>query len=199
LTPWFASSEIRDQLFTLPGPRWTPVPIVVVGHFDDPKADECRPAMRTRCQDRFVIDRIVEFDPKAAPSPTPSPSQTPFPVAEPPAAPLTEDVCFTGIRKAFVGWTRVGDLGIKLKETWDPNEYVYALVTLDEVPIGDPTVQGEDTWHLDPTYLGHKVRWWGRQVCFAQEASTINSGTVEGSTFLEIDDGRHIPSPYPYF
>ncbi|MGH2407465.1 MAG: hypothetical protein ACRDF7_05205 [Candidatus Limnocylindrales bacterium] len=199
LTPWFASDAIHSQLFMLPASHWPPVPIVVLGHFDDPQAAACRPEAITLCKDRFVIDRVVTFDPTAVPAPTASPMPTPFPVADPPAPPFTEQQCFAGLPKSFIGWAKVGDLGISLEKGWDPNEYVFAMVTRDLVAIGDPTVQGEDTWHADPAYPGHQVRWWGRQACFTQEAGTIYGGTIAGSTYLEVDDGRHIVAPYPFF
>jgi len=199
LTPWFASTEVRTSLFAMPDQHWTPVPIVVIGHFDDPKADLCRQEARQLCLDRFVIDQVVDFDPAAVPSPTPSPSPTPFPTNDPPPAPLTEAQCFAGVEKSFVGWSRLGDLGIRLKDGWDPNEYVYTLVTANVVPIGDPTVQGEDTWHSDDRYAGRKVRWMGRQACLSQESTSVYSATVIGSTYLEIDDGRKVFAPYPFF
>jgi len=53
--------------------RASPIPIVVVGHFDDPRAALCRPAAQDLCRDRFVIDRIVALEPSFARLPPPSP------------------------------------------------------------------------------------------------------------------------------
>jgi hypothetical protein len=71
----YVSEELRHPLFSLPvidGQFYPPVPIVVVGHFDDPRASECPPRARQDCLDRFVIDRIVSFDPGSVPAPAPA-------------------------------------------------------------------------------------------------------------------------------
>ena len=198
LTPWFGSAAVQEQLFNLPGANWPPVPIVAVGHFDDELAGKCRPEARSACSDRFVIDVVGAFDPQSVPSPTPAPSATPFPVNDPPPPALADEACFIGREKTVLGWVRVADLGIKLHPDWDPGEYVYAIATVAAIPIGDPTVQLEDTWHVDPKYPDHMVRWWGRQVCFSQDGTSIFSGTVIGSTYLEVDDGRTIVEAYPF-
>lgn len=66
LTP-FVPETFARRLFARPianGQQLPPVPIVVVGHFDDPRAADCRPQARQLCRDRFVIDRIVSFGPR---------------------------------------------------------------------------------------------------------------------------------------
>ena len=64
-TESFGLPYINDQ----PHP---PVPIVVIGHFDDPRAAECPPTSRQACLDRMVIDEIVEFKPRAVLTASPS-------------------------------------------------------------------------------------------------------------------------------
>lgn len=69
---------LQQGLFSLPvvgGQRYPPVPIVVLGHFDDPRAIECRPQFRQMCLDRFVVDRIVLFDLSGAAAPTAPPGR----------------------------------------------------------------------------------------------------------------------------
>jgi hypothetical protein len=69
----YVPEALQHPLFSLPivnGQRYPPIPIVVVGHFDDPQANECRAQARQACLDRFVIDRIVQFDPSSVPEPT---------------------------------------------------------------------------------------------------------------------------------
>lgn len=193
LTPWVPSNADTARLFSsrgVPGLEWAPVPIVVLGHFDDARAAECPPQARQTCLDRFVIDRIVQFDPASVPAPTPSPTPTPFPISDPPPAPLSDVDCQHGAPKSFTGWTTLGELDITLVPGWDPKAYVYAIVTRDAVPIEDPSLA--DNWFDNPSYPGHKTRWWGRQVCFAQEPGGVMGGVVKGTSFLEVDDGRRI-------
>ena len=71
LTP-YVEEALAQRLFTLPfvnGQFYDPVPIVVVGHFDDPRADDCQAEFRQLCRDRLVLDEIVEFHPEAVPDP----------------------------------------------------------------------------------------------------------------------------------
>ncbi len=88
LTPYLARDlDGLDALFGLPrsnGEQHAPVPIVVIGHFDDPLAGRCRPELRDGCLDRLVVERIAYFNPGAArwasdiptiePTPPPAPS-----------------------------------------------------------------------------------------------------------------------------
>jgi hypothetical protein len=187
LTPWVPNEADAKRLFGLPvvnGQFWPPVPIVVVGHFDDPKASECVAEVRQRCLDRFVIDRVVAFEPGAVPLPAPSPSPTPFPIADPPLALFTNGQCYDGVPKAFSGWKLFSELDIQV----DGPGYVYAMVTRDVIPIGD--------WY-DGNVRGHKTRWWGRGVCYATNDTSMGFGSVVGTTFLEVDDGRHIEGAAP--
>jgi hypothetical protein len=64
-----------------PGDGHAPVPIVVVGHFDDPLAADCRPEARQTCLDRLVVDKIAYFAADVTVSPTAAPTQTPSPTA----------------------------------------------------------------------------------------------------------------------
>jgi hypothetical protein len=65
------------------GDGHAPVPIVVVGHFDDPLAADCRPEARQTCLDRLVVDKIAYFaaNVSVAPSIEPTPSAVPTPTA----------------------------------------------------------------------------------------------------------------------
>ncbi len=183
LTPWVPSASDQQRLFSpalANGQFWPPVPITVIGHFDDPKAAECRPEARQLCLDQFVIDRIVDFDPNSVPGPTPSPTPTPFPIANPPPAPFTNDECYRGVPKKFTGWILFNDLHIGRE---GPG-YVYAMVTRDVIRIGK--------WRDNPRYPGHETRLRARGVCFAVDDSGMGFGQVVGTTYLEVDDGRHI-------
>lgn len=188
LTPSVPSNADTQRLFELPfvnGQFWPPVAITVIGHFDDPKAADCRAEARQLCLDRFVVDRIVQFDPDSVPAPVPSPTQTPFPVADPPPALFSDRECYDGVAKKSRGWVLFNDLDIQVE---GPG-YVYAMVTRDVIPIGD--------WWDNPSYPGHRTRWWGRGVCYAVEEGSTGYGSVKGTTYLEVDDGRHIVGPAP--
>jgi hypothetical protein len=188
LTPWVPNDADAKRLAGLPfvnGQFWPPVPIVVVGHFDDPKASECAAEVRQKCLDRFVIDRIVSFEPDSVPSPAPTPSPTPFPIADPPPALFSDDQCYDGVAKSFSGWKLFSDLDIQV----DGPGYVYAMVTRDVIPIGD--------WFDTGRFPGHETRWWGRGVCYALDDTSMEFGSVTGTTFLEVDDGRHIEEAAP--
>ena len=72
LVPFFPEGVDLPGLFGLPivdGRRYPPVPIIVLGHFDDPRSEDCRPVARQRCRDRLVIDLIVQFEPGVLPTP----------------------------------------------------------------------------------------------------------------------------------
>jgi hypothetical protein len=188
LSPWVPSTADAERLFGLPfvnGQFWPPVPIMVIGHFDDPKAADCRPDARQVCLDRFVIDRIVQFDPDSVPAPPPSPTPTPFPLADPPAPLFTDHQCYEGVPKKLKGWVPFNDLNIQVS---GPG-YVYAMVTRDVIPIGD--------WWDNANYPGHQTRWWGQGVCYAVDKGGMGFGAVNGTTFLEVDDGRHIVGTAP--
>ncbi|MEX2546385.1 MAG: hypothetical protein WD830_01190 [Chloroflexota bacterium] len=65
LTPFVpAAVSGADDLFRIAHvrmPGFAPVPITVVGHFDDPRAADCRPQSRQLCLDRLVVERIVQL------------------------------------------------------------------------------------------------------------------------------------------
>jgi hypothetical protein len=188
LTPLVPSDADQRRLFAqndMNGQFWPPVPIVVLGHFDDPKAADCRKSARQLCLDRFVVDRVVMFDPDSVPAPTPSPSPTPFPVADPPPALFRTASCYGGVPKSFIGWKLFSDLDIGI----DGPGYVYAMVTRDVIPLG--------AWWRNPNYPGHKTRAWGQGVCYAIDSGGFTNGSVTGTGFLEIDDGRHIVDQTP--
>jgi hypothetical protein len=88
LTPWMPE-RIAAQLVVPPVGDFSlpPTPIVVVGHFDDPRAADCRPDWRKLCRERLVIDSIVSFLPPVAPRENPAPAPTP---ASRPAAPASD-------------------------------------------------------------------------------------------------------------
>jgi hypothetical protein len=74
LTPFLTDDEARRVAQPMvSGQQHPPVPIVVIGHFDDPRAADCQPTARPLCRDRLVVDRIVEFDLAAVPPPSPTP------------------------------------------------------------------------------------------------------------------------------
>jgi hypothetical protein len=150
LTP-FVEGALADRLFSLPhinGQYYPPVPIVVVGHFDDPRAEDCRARFRQRCRDRLVLDEIVEFLPNAVPTPGVTPSPSPFPFDDPPPPPFTNVDCFGDIPYSFTGWGSGSEYGIDL-----PNGgVVFIMVTRDEVRRS-----------------GTVARW----VCWAHEGATV--------------------------
>jgi hypothetical protein len=59
LTP-FVDSAFSAALFK-GSRRVSPEPITAIGHFDDPRAAQCRAIARKLCLDRFVMDRIVSL------------------------------------------------------------------------------------------------------------------------------------------
>lgn len=65
LTP-FVPDDVAggEELFRIAHvrmPGFAPVPITVVGHFDDPRAADCRPQSRQLCLDRLVVERIAQL------------------------------------------------------------------------------------------------------------------------------------------
>jgi hypothetical protein len=86
LTPFFDQELPAGASYWHPdGTGWgsPPVPIVVVGHFDDPRAELCQAANRQRCLDRLVVDWVAYFNPSLARwapnTPTPEPTDPPAP------------------------------------------------------------------------------------------------------------------------
>jgi hypothetical protein len=156
-----------------------PVPIVVVGHLDDPRAADCVPADHQLCFDRFVIDRLVSFDPGEAVAVTPTPRPTRFPDPPPPAM-FTAGACHGDIPYSFVGWTTAA----KLNAGIDMPGHVYAMVTRDVIQLS-PMVR-------DPQGSGHRYELFGRSVCASQEFAPggIAFGIVAGSAYKLWDDGH---------
>ena len=67
LTPWLPE-DIKRTLFSLPfitRLQYPPIPIVVIGHVDDPRAADCNDSFRQICLDRFVVEQLVSFDPSS--------------------------------------------------------------------------------------------------------------------------------------
>jgi hypothetical protein len=150
ITP-FVEDSLARRLVSLPfvhGQWYPPVPVVVRGHVNDPRAAECRPIARELCRDRLVIDEIIVFEPEAVPTPGITPSPSPFPFDDPPPAPFTKEDCAGDVPYSFVGWGRLRDIGLDIA---DPDEVVYMMVTAGRAAMGGPG--------------GRQGRW----VCFAHE------------------------------
>lgn len=133
LTP-FVDEALAEPLFTLPyihGQPYPPVPIVVIGHFDDPRTADCQPEARQLCRDRLVIDQIVEFEPQAIPTPGISPSPSPFPFDDPPAARFSRADCAGDVPYTFVGWGYLADYGVDIAK----DQVVFLMVTRDKVKL----------------------------------------------------------------
>ena len=80
LYPYFAADTAEvDKLFEMApgGAPYPPVPIVVVGHFDDPRAALCH-AREQECADRLVVDRVAYYNRNLAqwPAGIPTPEPT---------------------------------------------------------------------------------------------------------------------------
>lgn len=74
----------RDELFMASyviENRFITTPIVVVGHFDDPRSEYCEPDFKQRCMDRLVVDMIAYFNRALTHVWTPAPG---VPTIEPP-------------------------------------------------------------------------------------------------------------------
>jgi hypothetical protein len=189
LTPWFPNElEGLVDLFGLPtinGQPYPPVPIVVVGHFDDPRAADCRAAARQLCRDRLVVDRIAVLDLAAVPTPGPSPTPTAFPSPAPTGL-FGPQACAGDVPYSFVGWTTTAELQLPFER----EGHVWAMVTVDPVLLS-----GSPDWFDDPNGSGHKYRPWGRWICLAEEGmvGSVEFGTVPGSSYWEWDDGRRTP------
>jgi hypothetical protein len=149
ITP-FVDRGLQARLFGLPyiHEQWyPPVPIVVRGHINDPRASECRPEARDLCKDRFVIDEILAFDPEAVPTPGITPSPSPFPFADPPPPPFTKAECAGDVPYRFVGWGHFSDFGLGPAGS---DDVAYLMIT-----AGEAQIRGK----------GRKAKW----VCYAHE------------------------------
>jgi hypothetical protein len=188
LTPWFPGDLDRlPELYNLPfinGQRHPPVPIVVIGHFDDPRAQDCRPVARQLCLDRLVVDRIVAFELGAVPTPGVTPTPTPFP-SPAPSGLFPPEWCGGDVVHSFVGWTTTAELDVGFER----EGYVWAVVT------AEPVLLGGEGWNEDPNGSGARYRPWGRLICMTQEGQqgTMEFGHVPGSAYWEWEDGRRTP------
>lgn len=185
LTP-FIPDELAAGLFDfelINGQRRRPVPIVVIGHLDDPRAKDCQPEQKQLCLDRFVIDRIIDYRPEAVPTPGVTPSPTPFPFGSPPPPPFEVAECAGAGPYSFVGWVAGADLGLDQSVPTT----AYAAITKDVIEIGE--------WIDDPEGSGHQFRTMGRRICFAAEwdQGAMSFAWVPGTAYREWDDGRHTP------
>jgi hypothetical protein len=186
LTPWMPEN-LQRRLFVLPivnDQPYTPVPIIVRGHVDDPRAAKCQPEARQICLDRFVIEEIVSFDPSSVPPPTPTPVPSPFPYEDPPPAPLETSRCFGDTEYEFVGWKTMRELGIDLG---DPDEVLYVVILKHVIQVGD--------WTDDPAGSGRRFRTMAQRVCYAHEweRGSIGFTWLPGTAFREWDDGSRTP------
>lgn len=190
LTPWMPEDIAQVLLGGLMEFEFPPVPIVVTGHFDDPRAADCNESRQQICRERFVIDQVLAFDPSSVPPATPAPTPTPFP-SPAPAALFGPEMCPGDVGYAFVGWTTTDKLNIP----FDRPGHVFAMVTKNVIPIGD--------WIDDPNGSGQKFRGWGQRVCLSEDiyigqpfnVVPIEYAAVNGTAFKEWEDGRHEPDP----
>jgi hypothetical protein len=185
LTPWISNDLAGMQaLFSLPiinGQRYRPVPILVVGHFDDPRAADCGPEAIKLCEDRLVVDRIAIFDPASVPTPGVSPTPSPFPSPWPSGL-FDAQACFGDVPLSFLGWTTTEELHMP----YNREGHVWAAVTRD------PVLLISDRWSTDSS--GRKFRWWARRICISEENQdpSMEFAEVPGSTYKEYDDGTRI-------
>ena len=194
LSPW-VSGEVEgvDGLFGLPrinGQQYPPVPIVVVGHFDDPRAAQCRPENHQLCLNRLVIDRIVEFDVGSVPTPGVTPEPTAFP-EPPPSALFGPEACAGNVPYSFTGWTTTQALELP----FDRPGHVYAMVTRDVILLTD------GGWQDDPNGSDHQFQIWGQKICVAEEdphdSGAMSFDSVPSSTYVLWDDGARTPGNNP--
>ena len=177
LWPGLGQSEV------IHGQRPLPVPIVVIGHLDDPRATDCQRKYAKLCADRFVIDRIVDYRPEAVPTPGVTPSPSPFPFDSPPPPSFDVAECAGDGPYSFVGWIA----GDELHLDRDVPVTAYAAITRDVIEIGE--------WTDDPDGSGGRFRTMGRRICFAAEweSGAVNFAWVPGSAYREWDDGHRTP------
>ena len=192
LTP-FVPKDFESTLFGgLMQLEFPPVPIVVKGHFDDPRAAECHKSRVQNCRERLVLDEILAWDSLSVPPATPPPTPTPFP-SPAPAALFGPEMCAGDVEYSFVGWTTTAELNMGFERPG----HVFAMVTRDVIPIGD--------WIEDPNGSGQQFRWWGQRVCLSEDiyvGQAFNEvpfgfDAANGTGFKEWEDGRHEPGDPP--
>ena len=181
LVPWVPpalTGRLREALYR--DPPYPPMPIVVAGHFDDPRATQCHPDLRQACRERLVIESVVRFDPASAPPPSPTPVPTPFP-SPGPSGLFPVEQCAGDVPYSFVGWTTTDDLDTSA----DHDGHVWAAITRDVIPMGD--------WGTDPGgEMGRFSRGFGRRVCLTPEwiPGGMEFTVVNGTAYAQWDDGR---------
>jgi hypothetical protein len=170
-----------------------PVPIAVIGHFDDPRADDCREQARQQCRDRFVIERIVSFDLDRATVPAITPSPSPFPFESPPPLGLDLDMCAeaTGTSDfSFVGWMSEDELAPQLASgaRFRDGVMLAVAITKEAVLLADRRDLGAD---------GYRVM--GRSICIVEEGdlAATRFDALKGSIYRLYDDGREEPTDSP--
>jgi hypothetical protein len=193
LTPFVDESAYRTNVvFALAAQRFElpPVAIVIRGHFDDPRASDCRPEARQLCLDRLVVDRILSFDLAAALERTPPLVELDFGSETAPPAPFGAADCEGIDEFGFVGWTEPEALVRQ-----DGGLLAYAMVSKDPVTL---------RWTDDPSRAGHRARLGLKLMCVGWSNEKV--GLVDKrrgpllyypSLYLERDDGLIIPiGPY---
>ncbi len=196
LTPWIPNEDWVVPLVSLlpvNGQPFPPVPIVVVGHLDDERAADCRPKQRQLCRDRFVIDRLVDFEPRAVPTPGVTPTPSPFPFDSPPPLSLDPAVCaeVAGTSDfSFLGWMPGDELAAQLASgiTFE-GETLAVAITRDPVELASR--EDDD---------GKHYRVMARHVCFAREweEGIVQFDTIKGSIYRLYDDGTVVPTDSPH-
>ena len=195
LTPWIPNEDWAVPLVSLlpvNGQPFPPVPIVVVGHLDDERAADCRPKQQQLCRDRFVIDRLVAFEPRAVPTPGITPTPSPFPFDSPPPLSLDPAACaeVAGTSDfSFLGWMSGDELAAQLASgiTFEGQTLAVAI-TRDPVELASR--EDED---------GKPYRVMARQVCFAREwdETALQFDAIKGSIYRLYDDGTVVPTDSP--
>ena len=185
LTP-YVSEELFAAFFSYPNQYDVPpVPIVVIGHFNDPRSADCHESRIQACRDRFVLDDVLVFDPASVPPATPAPTPTPFPSPHPPPM-FGKELCAGDVEYEFIGWTTTDQLGIDIRY----DGHIFAMVTQDVLRLND--------WTDDPAGSGERYRAWGQRICYSEDAyigqefNVVPMGfaLVEGTGFREWEDGR---------
>jgi hypothetical protein len=195
LTPWIPNEDWVVPLVSLlpvNGQPFPPVPIVVVGHLDDERAADCRPKQRPLCRDRFVIDRLVAFEPRAVPTPGVTPTPSPFPFDSPPPLSLDPAVCaeVAGTSDfSFLGWMPGDELAAQLASgiTFEGQTLAVAIT---RGPVELASRDDDD---------GKHYRVMARRVCFAREweQGIVQFGAIKGSIYRLYDDGTVVPTDSP--
>lgn len=179
LYPYLDPEQDFPELATVAGTLSPPVTVVVLGHFDDPRAQQCPELLLLDCRNRFVLDKVLSFESnEAVLAPTPDP--TPFPFTSPPEAKFSKERCAGDVPYAIAGWVPSTELGVDIQLP----TAVYAMVTEEVVQIGE--------WIDDPERSGRRFRTFGRLVCIAREwdaPGTVQFTHVPGTAYREWDDG----------